>query len=84
MVLGAILISLLSVFTLSLFPGVTGLLLWFQVGLKLRMYKYDYLETIDPNEPRNKIKIPWDTLLATEKEQIGPRSLKGMFFPWKD
>lgn len=84
MFLGGLIILALSVLTLTMFPGVTGLLLWFQVGLKLRMYKYDYLETVDPNEPRNKIKIPWDTLLANEREQVGPRTLKGMFFPWKE
>jgi uncharacterized membrane protein YesL len=81
---GGLVILVVSVITLSLFPGVAGLLLWFQVGLKLRMYKYDYLETLETQEPRNKIKIPWDTLLAAEREQVGPRSLKGMFFPWKE
>ena len=84
MLLGSIVIIAFSLLTLSIFPGITGLILWFQVGLKLRMYKYDYLETVDSTQPRHKIQIPWDSLLAMEREKVGPRSLKGMFFPWKE
>jgi len=86
MLLGALIIIVLSFLTASMFPGFAGLMLWFQVGLKLRMYKYDYLETLgdDANPAKGKVRIPWDSLLADEKERIGHRTLKGMFFPWKE
>lgn len=86
MFIGAVIITVLSVLTASLFPGFTGLILWFQVGLKLRMYKYDYLETLGEEalQSKKKVVIPWDTLLAAERERIGSRTLRNMFFPWKE
>ena len=84
MFIGAVLIIALSILTASMFPGFAGLLLWFQVGLKLRMYKYDYLETLAPDQSGKKVKIPWNTLLQEERDRIGHRSLKSMFMPWKE
>lgn len=81
MLITSALIVALSVVTLSLFPGITGLLLWHQVSLKLRMYKYDWLEA-HPEADRRR--IPWGELLAEEKEKIGKRTLRNMVFPWKD
>lgn len=74
-------ILLLSVFTAFLVPGLTGLLLWHQVGLKLRLYKYDYLEE-NPEAPRKQ--IPWHALLMEERDRVGKRTFKGMIFPWKE
>ena len=71
----------LSVFTAFLIPGIGGLLLWHQVGLKLRMYKYDYLEE---NPEASRKKIPWQALLMDERDRVGKRTLKGMIFPWKE
>lgn len=76
---GVIILLLLSSFVVFLLPGIGTILLWHQVGLKLRLYKYDYLET----HPEAK-KIPWDSLLAAERERVGHRTLRGMIFPWKD
>jgi len=70
-----------SVFTALLIPGITAVLLAHQASLKLRLYKYDYLEE-NPEAKRNK--IPWDELLVEEKERIGTRTIKGMIFPWKE
>lgn len=81
MLLVSLLILALSVLTLSLLPGITGLLLWHQVCLKLRMYKYDYLEA-HPDAGRKH--LPWDELLAKEREKIGVRTLRNLIFPWKD
>jgi hypothetical protein len=79
--IGAIIISILSIFTFFLVPGMSGVLLWLNAGMKLRLYKYDYLE-IHP-EARGK-KIPWKELLADDRECVGKRTLKGLIFPWKD
>jgi uncharacterized membrane protein YesL len=79
--LGTLLMLILSGFTAFLFPGIGSILLWHQVGLKLRLYKYTYLEE-HPEAKRQK--IPWDTLLQDERERVGPRTLRGMIFPWKE
>ena len=75
-----ILLSFLSLFTAFLFPGMTAVLLWYQVAFKLRLYKYDYLEE---NPEANRKKIPWASLFLEDKEKLGPRSLKSTIFPWK-
>lgn len=70
-----------SLFAALLIPGITVILLAHQAALKLRLYKYDYLEENSDASRRN---IPWNELLFKEKEKIGTRTLKGMIFPWKE
>jgi hypothetical protein len=74
----------LAILTLSLplfmlLPGPGGLLLFLDEALRLRLLKYDWLET-NPGQR----KIPWDILLEDEREKTGTRSIKGLIFPWKD
>ena len=78
--LGTLVLLILSSFTAFLFPGIATVLLWHQVALRLRMYKYEYLEA-HPNASRKR--IPWQELTAEDRDRIGPRSLRGMIFPWK-
>jgi uncharacterized membrane protein YesL len=63
-----------------LIPGFTGILLAQSDALKLRILKYDYLET---NPEANRRKIPWTSLLYEERERVGPRTLRNFIFPWK-
>ncbi len=79
--IGSVAILAGSIFTALLLPGITGLLIWHQVGLKLRLLKYDYLEQ---NPDANRRRIPWDALLIDERERVGKRTLRGMIFPWKE
>jgi uncharacterized membrane protein YesL len=79
--LTALVILVLSVFTALLLPGIATLLLWWNNGLKLRLYKYDWLEQ---NPGANRRKVPWDALLVDDRERVGKRTLKGMIFPWKE
>ncbi len=79
--IGGLVIIVISVFTAFLLPGPAALLLWVNVALKLRLYKYDYLEE---NPGANKKAIPWDALLIEDREKVGKRTLKGMIFPWKE
>jgi uncharacterized membrane protein YesL len=72
---------LLSFLTAMLAPGPAGVLLSLNVGLRLRLYKYDYLEE---NPEADRRKIPWGVLTLDDKERVGKRTLKGMIFPWKD
>jgi len=79
--IGSLVVIAGSMFTALLLPGITGLLIWHQVALRLRLYKYDYLEE---NPDANRKDIPWDALLIDEKERVGKRTLRGMIFPWKE
>ncbi|MFP4153462.1 MAG: hypothetical protein ACLFR8_02375 [Alkalispirochaeta sp.] len=78
---GSIVIIAVSFFTAFLFPGIVGLAIWHHAAIKLRLYKYDYLEE-HPAEKRTD--IPWDVLLYDDRERVGKRTLRGMIFPWKE
>lgn len=78
--LWGILLSLCGLFFLF-FPGIGGLLLFQQNGLKLIMKKYDYMET---HPEVTKKELDWDELLQEERETLGHRTLKNLLFPWKD
>ena len=77
----SVVIFILSIFTAFLLPGIAVILLLHQGALRLRLLKYDYLEE-NPDVKRNR--IPWKAILLEDKEKIGPRSLRGMIFPWKE
>ncbi len=72
---------IISIVTAFLIPGISVILLSHQIALKLRLYKYDYLEE---NPEASRRQIPWEALLMEEKEKLGSRSIKGMIFPWKE
>jgi hypothetical protein len=74
----ALIISALLAF---LFPGPGGILLFLDEALRLRLLKYDWLET---NPGADRRKIPWDELLIDEREKTGTRSFRNFIFPWKD
>jgi hypothetical protein len=77
-----VILVLLSIPSLGLLPpglGSIGCL----IDTTVHMYdlKYDYLEN---NPDADRKKIPWAELTYELNENVGPRSLKGMIFPWKD
>jgi hypothetical protein len=78
--IGTVLSFVLSFINAFLILGLASILLWWNVALKLRLYKYDYLEE-HPEARRN---IPWDALLVEDRERVGKRTLRGMIFPWKE
>ncbi len=71
----------LTVLTATLVPGLTGISLSRMDTLRLIMKKYDFLEA---NPGSTKRDVNWEDLLYEEKQLVGPRSLKGMIFPWKN
>ena len=75
----SIIVSALSLLTALLLFGPGAIILLGQVGFKLRLYKYDYLEA----NPKQR-KIPWQTLIHEDRQQIGSRSLRNFIFPWRD
>lgn len=65
-------------------PGLSGICLSLNNALRLRLYKYDWLEE-HPDIPLKQAKkqIPWGELIADDYETLGPRSFKSFIFPWK-
>jgi len=71
----------LTILTASMIPGLAGIALSRMDTMRLLMKKYDFLEA---NPDCNRKDINWEDLLYEERKLVGPRSLKGMIFPWKD
>ena len=63
-------------------PSVSGIILAENNALRLRMYKYDWIEE-NPEEAKSTRRVPWDELIAEDKETVGIRTLKSFIFPWK-
>jgi len=74
-------LGLLSCCFAFLLPGTAGVHLARINGLRLRLYKYDWLEA-HPGTAREP--IPWAALLEEDRARVGPRSLRSLIFPWKD
>jgi hypothetical protein len=74
MLAGLILSALLVTFPV-------GLILFTDEALRLRLLKYDWLEA-HPDAP-HRARIPWDTLLSSDRETTGTRSWRDFVFPWK-
>ena len=72
----------LSFFLAFLLPGFAGVALAHNVALRLRLYT----STIGwrPIPDGNRRQIPWEELLVEDQDLVGKRTLKGMFFPWKE
>ena len=70
-----------SFFLAFLLPGFAGIALAQDVALRLRLYKYDWLEA---NPEAKRRDVPWEALLKEDQDLVGKRTLKGMFFPWKE
>jgi len=81
----SLILLILSVFLFFLLPSVTGILLAETNALRLRLYKYDWLEQHPEITSRREQKeVPWDKLIEEDRETLGPRKLKSFIFPWKD
>ena len=65
-----------------LIPGPAGVLLNLADALYLRLFKYQWLESL-PAGALSK-PVPWAILLADEQARLGERSLKSLIFPWKN
>jgi len=83
-------LAVLSLFLFFLMPSFSGIALAHINALRLRLYKYDWLEKqadaasdADALKKLRHARIPWDELLAEDKELVGPRPLKSFIFPWK-
>ena len=65
-------------------PGITGIILAQNNALRLRLYEYDWMEEHpELSEKEARKSIPWKELIAEDVETLGPQTLKGLIFPWK-
>ncbi len=84
-----IILFIVSIVTFSIIPGLSGLSLSCMNALRLRLYKYDWIEKMNAEDPdfinnRDKrAEVPWDELLKEDSETLGPRTLTSFIFPWK-
>lgn len=73
----------LSVVTLGLVPGMSGIIITNTNALRLRLYKYDWLEVNPDLTPQERKNVPWGDLLAKDRRIVGDRKLRSLFMPWK-
>ncbi len=85
MVFYGLVLAALSLVLVFLLPGISGMLLAWNEALRLRLYKYDWMDA-HPELPAATARkqIPWDELLEDDREITGNRSIKSFVFPWKD
>ncbi len=78
-------LAVLTFITVGIFPGLNGILLSCTNALRLRLYKYDWLEEhpefLSDRDKRSE--VPWDELLKEDKESLGDRKFTSFIFPWK-
>lgn len=75
----------LSCLLLFFMPGLCGINLGYINALKLRLYKYDWLDQHkDLKNAKDRKNVPWDALLKEDKDILSKKSLKTMLMPWKD
>lgn len=85
MLLYGFVLLLLSIFFMGLAPSVSGMVLARVNALRLRLYKYDYLELHPELKTKSERKdIPWEELIYEDRETLGPRKFRSFLFPWKD
>jgi hypothetical protein len=72
-------LALNIIFVVLIIPCPCWSLLFLDEGLRLRLLKYDWLE----RQESGQAPIPWNELLAEEREKTGNRSWRDFLFPWK-
>ena len=72
-----------TVLSFGFAPGVTGISITCTNALRLRLYKYDWLEVNPELSKEEKKNVPWKDLLKKEEEILGPHPIKAALFPWK-
>lgn len=75
----------LSIPLLGMFPSLAGILINRANAIRIRLYKYDYLE--EHSELKTKAerkKIPWEELIFDDRDTLGPRTWRSFLAPWKE
>ena len=64
--------------------GMTGVIFTNVNALRICLYKYDWLEVNPGISLEQRKNVPWEDLIAKDRKTLGPRTLKGFIFPWKE
>ena len=73
-----------SVILFFFLPGFNGILLGYVNALRLRLYKYDWLECHPAQKAeKERQNIPWDELIKEDETTLGKKSIKSLLMPWK-
>lgn len=84
MALYSLLLMALSVMLLFTMPGFCGINLAYVNALRLRMYKYDWLDQHGDLKGKNdRNNIPWKALLKEETDILDQKSIRSVLMPWK-
>lgn len=84
MFLYSTLIFLVSCVIFLVLPGLSGVLLGQVNALRLRLYKYDWLEVHpDLKTAKARKNIPWDDLLKEDRMNLGSRNFRSLFNSFK-
>ncbi len=70
--------------TVFLVPGFSGVILAQNEALRLRLFKYNWIEShpeLDFKTARKS--VPWDEILEEEDDIVGHRTFRNFIFPWK-
>ncbi|MDR1390589.1 MAG: hypothetical protein LBJ31_11530 [Treponema sp.] len=73
-----------GVLCIFIFPCPSIPLLYLDEALRLLLLKYDWIETHPPGNEAARQKVPWDEILAEEKEKTGNRTWRDFIFPWRN
>lgn len=76
-----LIITLLSLPVFFIIPSFSGIVLGQVNAVRLRLYKYDWLEDHPNATKKEKKNIPWKELIEDDVENVGPRSIKTFIFP---
>ncbi|MBP5402889.1 MAG: hypothetical protein J6Y36_07010 [Treponema sp.] len=65
-------------------PGFSGGVLSYVNALRLRLYKYDWLEQHkDLKKAGTRKNIPWEALIKEDRDTLGKKSIRSLITPWK-
>lgn len=80
-----LLCTVISIVFVGFIPAWAGTLINNTNALRIRLYKYDYLEEHpELKTKKERRQIPWEELIYEDREALGPRKFKSFIFPWKD
>jgi len=73
----------LFVFTSILLCSPAAMALSLMNAMRLRLYKYDWLEAHpELTTKAEREEVPWNELLKEDRDTLGPRSFRSFIFPW--
>ena len=73
-----------AILTMGILDGPATIAITSTNALKLRLYKYDWLEVNPGLTKAQRRQVPWEDLLQKDRHLLGKRSFRSLIFPWKE